>query len=165
MFLNARNLRVLAIGAHPDDIELGCGGLIYRLVSECSASVMFLVVRPGRGILRSWVEHFRRLYEDPVLLASAEEDRLKKIFLHQTALVGAALKSATRAELLELPPEYNYPLFFKEMFGAVEEFGSLADVVTLRYDVYFRNPAPGWHERLQGPPARVAWLRDRLGRD
>jgi LmbE family N-acetylglucosaminyl deacetylase len=51
MFLNAQNLRVLVIGAHPDDIELGCGGLIYRLISECGAVVKFLVVTPG---LRHW---------------------------------------------------------------------------------------------------------------
>ena len=29
-----RPLRILAIGAHPDDIEIGCGGTILRLVAE-----------------------------------------------------------------------------------------------------------------------------------
>jgi LmbE family N-acetylglucosaminyl deacetylase len=27
--------RILALGAHPDDIEIGCGGTILRLVAEC----------------------------------------------------------------------------------------------------------------------------------
>ena len=79
--------------------------------------------------------------------------------------MGAVLKSVRREDMLELPPQYNYPLFFKEMFGAVVEFDSVADVVTLRYDVYFRNPAPDWHTRLKGPAERVAWLKEHLARD
>ncbi|MHC4608221.1 MAG: PIG-L deacetylase family protein [Planctomycetota bacterium] len=44
-------LRILVIGAHPDDIELGCAGFIYRLVKECKAKVEFLIVSPG---LKHW---------------------------------------------------------------------------------------------------------------
>jgi LmbE family N-acetylglucosaminyl deacetylase len=38
--------RVLAIGAHPDDIELGAGGLIHRL-RRAEADVRFLVLTAG----------------------------------------------------------------------------------------------------------------------
>ena len=38
---------VLAIGAHPDDIELGAGGLIYRLIKDLNATVHFLIITPG----------------------------------------------------------------------------------------------------------------------
>lgn len=38
---------VLAIGAHPDDIELGCGGFIHRLVHERKAKVYFAVLTGG----------------------------------------------------------------------------------------------------------------------
>jgi LmbE family N-acetylglucosaminyl deacetylase len=51
MFFNASRLRVLAIGAHPDDIELGCGGFLWRLMREFSATIKFLIVSPG---LRTW---------------------------------------------------------------------------------------------------------------
>ncbi len=47
MLFVTQKLRVLAIGAHPDDIELGAGGLIWRLVSECSADVRFLILTCG----------------------------------------------------------------------------------------------------------------------
>ena len=40
-------LRVLAIGAHPDDIEIGCGGTIMRLVAAGSG-VRGLLGRPER---------------------------------------------------------------------------------------------------------------------
>ena len=39
--------RVLAIGAHPDDIEIGTGGFIHRLTSKYRAHVHFLVLTEG----------------------------------------------------------------------------------------------------------------------
>jgi hypothetical protein len=123
-----------------------------------------LVVRPARGLLRKWAADFPRLYRDPVLVAMCRRDPLRNLFLHQAALAGAVLTRLSRAEMVELSDHCNYPIFFKEMYGAVKEFGSIHGVVTLRYDVYFRNPAPDWSEKLKGPPATIAWLKERLGR-
>lgn len=47
MLLGSKRPRVLAIGAHPDDIEIGAGGFIYRLITERRAEVTFLVITPG----------------------------------------------------------------------------------------------------------------------
>jgi hypothetical protein len=123
-----------------------------------------LVVRPEREVLRAWANYFETLYGDATLMQWVEQDELKRIFLHQTALVGAVLNSLRRDEMVELSERYNYPVFFKEMFGAEAEFDTLDAVVTLRYDVYFRNPAPDWAEKLKGPADRIAWLKQRLGR-
>ena len=41
MLLIKQHSRVLAIGAHPDDIEIGAGGFICRLVKEFDAAVTF----------------------------------------------------------------------------------------------------------------------------
>lgn len=38
---------VLAIGAHPDDIEIGAGGLVYRLIQEHNAVMHFLILTEG----------------------------------------------------------------------------------------------------------------------
>ncbi len=122
-----------------------------------------LVVRPERGVLRQWAEYFKTLYTDSVLVEWARQDQLKRIFVHQTALVGAVLNTLKRNEMIELSERYNYPLFFKEMFGAIDEFTSVDEIATLRYDVYFRDPAPDWHTKLHGPADRIEWLRQRLG--
>jgi LmbE family N-acetylglucosaminyl deacetylase len=41
--------RVLAIGAHPDDIEIGCGGTILKLIEEGAVSEIRWVVLSGDG--------------------------------------------------------------------------------------------------------------------
>ena len=123
-----------------------------------------LVVRPERGILRRWARDFPRLYRDPVFAEWCRQDRLKLIFLHQAALAGTILSGLKRQEMVDLGPRYNFPLFFKEMFGARREFDSIAGVTTLRYDIYFQNAATDWAERLKGPPEKIAWLKARLGR-
>jgi hypothetical protein len=123
-----------------------------------------LVVRPERGILRRWAEDFTVLYDDSTLVAQCRQDVTKRIFLHQTALVGAILNLADRDEMMELSRWYNYPLFFREMYGASQAFDTIDRVITLRYDVYFRDPAPDWPERLKGPAETIDWLAGRLGR-
>lgn len=42
-------LHVLAIGAHPDDIEIGCGGTLLRLVAEGAVSAATWLVLSGEG--------------------------------------------------------------------------------------------------------------------
>jgi hypothetical protein len=121
-----------------------------------------LVVRPRRGILRKWAECFPLLYRDPVLKEMCRKDVEKRIFLHQTALVGAVLNQLKREEMKEIPPRYNYPLFFHETYSAARKFDSLDEIITLRYDVYFRNAKPGWSKRLKASPKIVSWLKARF---
>jgi hypothetical protein len=123
-----------------------------------------LVVRPERHILRRWAEDFTRLYADRSLIDMCEKDITRRIFLHQTALVGV-VNHVSRDEMIELPETYNYPLFFHEQWEAADEFGSIENVVTLRYDTYFRDPDPDWRNQLRGPDHLVAWLSERLGSD
>lgn len=121
-----------------------------------------LVVRPERAILRRWATSFPILYRDAVFADWCRQDQGKNLFLHQAALAGAVLGHLDRREMVELDLRYNFPLFFKEMFGAEREFHSIADVVTLRHESYFRSPAPGWENSLAGPPEKVKWIRERF---
>ncbi|MCP4680328.1 MAG: hypothetical protein GY854_33535, partial [Deltaproteobacteria bacterium] len=72
-----------------------------------------LVVRPEKSILRNWGRDFGKLYRDSTIVAMCREKVDNRIFIHQTALVGAVLNELARDELVELPAEYSYPLFFE----------------------------------------------------
>jgi hypothetical protein len=123
-----------------------------------------LAVRPERGLLKAWAEAFSALYNDPVLAGMCGKDERARVFLHQAALSGAIMKHLDRDEMELLPAGYNYPLFFEKTDGADKAFDTLDGVVTLRYDVAFRNPAPDWSAKLKGPAETVSWLEKRLGR-
>ena len=45
----ASPVRALAIGAHPDDIEIGCAGTIMKLIEESAVSEVRWVVLSGEG--------------------------------------------------------------------------------------------------------------------
>jgi LmbE family N-acetylglucosaminyl deacetylase len=45
-----RPLRVLAIGAHPDDIEIGCGATLLRLAAEAPETEFQFLVLSGAGV-------------------------------------------------------------------------------------------------------------------
>jgi LmbE family N-acetylglucosaminyl deacetylase len=47
--LGASRLRVLAIGSHADDIEIGCGGTLLRLAEELEALELHWVVLSAEG--------------------------------------------------------------------------------------------------------------------
>lgn len=122
-----------------------------------------LVVRPAGGVLRAWASDFQKLYRDERFVEMCREQAGLKVFLHQMALVGAVLNRVERDRLEELPETYNYPIFFHQQFESPREFSSIEGVVTLRHDVYFRDPDPDWRNQLAGPPEQVVWLSARLG--
>jgi LmbE family N-acetylglucosaminyl deacetylase len=49
-------LRILAIGAHPDDIEIGCGGTLLRLAREGRIAGVTWAVLSGTGVRRAEAE-------------------------------------------------------------------------------------------------------------
>lgn len=122
-----------------------------------------IAVRPEFGILRKWGGDFTKLYRDSVLADMCDNDIENRIFLHQTALVGAVMNTIDRDQMIELSDRYNYPIFFDIMFGADRPFDSLNNVVTLRYDYYFRDPEPNWEDKLKGDKKVIGWIKDRLG--
>jgi hypothetical protein len=121
-----------------------------------------LVVRPDAGILKKWVEYYGKLYQDTVLKKMCEEDISKRIFLHQTALTGAILNQYTPEDILLLSDRMNYPIFFREQFGAKKDFHDISDVVTFRHESYFNNPDPEWEKKISGPQDKIDWIREHL---
>jgi lipopolysaccharide biosynthesis glycosyltransferase len=121
-----------------------------------------LVVRPEAKILRKWAEYYERLYNDTLLRKLCKMDVRKRIFLHQTALTGAILNHLTKDEIIELSDCYNYPVFFREQFGAKKDFHNITRMVTFRHESYFSIPDTDWEKKLTGSPEKIEWIKEHL---
>jgi len=88
-----------------------------------------VVVRPEQCILRKWAEMFTVLYQDSLIKKFCEQDQRKRIFTFQVALTGAILNSLEQSEMYQLSDRINYPIFFKEMFGANRDFHDISNAV------------------------------------
>jgi len=63
-------LHVLCLGAHSDDIEIGCGGTILRLIHEYPQVIFHWVVFSARGVRRLEAEHASEMFAGRQRLAS-----------------------------------------------------------------------------------------------
>ena len=76
--------RVLAIGAHPDDVELGSGGFLARFVTDCEAEVHIAIMTYGthhwrRGRLFEEDERAREALEAVgILLGTTDNGHLRE---------------------------------------------------------------------------------------
>jgi len=121
-----------------------------------------LVVRPEKKIFKNWSNNFIKLYNDPGIILECKDNFKKRIFLHQVALAGTVLSLLNKEEMFQFNENINYPLFFKRMFGAKENFDNINNAVTIRYDMYFRNPEPDWSKKLIGSTTKIEWLEKKL---
>ncbi len=123
-----------------------------------------VVARPEKGIMKKWAEMLIRLAGDPVIRKLSEQEPRKRLFTFQVALTGAILNVVERDKMLEFSHRINYPIFFKEMFGAKKDFHDISGAVTVRYEHFFQNPPPDWETILKGPADRIAWIKARFNR-
>jgi len=119
-----------------------------------------LVVRPERGLLRSWRDTMRQLMADSAFDRFYEEAILYRFFLHQAALAGTILTLFDRSQLRQLPPEYAYPLHMHAVVPADSRPASLNDVTTCRYDTFFDDA--GWRDSIQIREPLLGWLEERI---
>ncbi len=125
-----------------------------------------VVVRPERGILKHWEEILVLLAGDPVIKEICQKDRSKRLFTFQVALTGAVLNTLARSEMLAFSDRINYPIFFREMFGAKKDFHDITGVATVRYEYFLQNTPPDWDKALRGPADQIAWIKERFaGKD
>ena len=83
-------LQVLCLGAHSDDIEIGCGGTILRLVEEYPCTVIHWVVFSALGEREAEAERGAALFAGPTRLRGPLLKRFPDGFL---PFVGAEVKA------------------------------------------------------------------------
>jgi hypothetical protein len=102
-----------------------------------------LVVRPERGLLRSWQADFERVRSLPEFGPFYQQSELYPIFMHQVVLAGSLLSSLKPDEVQQFPFEVNYPLHLHEKVSEKRRPTSFDQLITCRYEDYaetFSNP-------------------------
>ncbi|MHC4174196.1 MAG: PIG-L deacetylase family protein [Planctomycetota bacterium] len=93
---------VLAIGAHPDDVELGCGGFISRFVLDCRAKVHVAIMTYGthhwqKGKVFQEDERAKEALRAVRILLGIATDRAAQKYLHLGGFKDCELANAGHA--------------------------------------------------------------------
>lgn len=86
-----RPLRILCLGAHSDDIEIGCGGTVLRLLEEHPDAEVHWVVFSATGVRGVEAQEAARLFAGPKALRGPQLKAFPDGFM---PFVGAEVKKA-----------------------------------------------------------------------
>lgn len=102
-------MRILAIGAHPDDVELGCGGTLMKL-SQAGAKIRALILSRGR---RGNLSDADRAAETRQALAAIGVTDIRVCDFEDTRLTYALCEMVTviEEEVNSLQPHRVYTMF------------------------------------------------------
>jgi LmbE family N-acetylglucosaminyl deacetylase len=95
-------LRVLCLGCHSDDIEIGCGGSILRLAAERPDCVFYWVVFSAVDLRAVEAEHAVARFVDPLHLRRVVLGSFRDGFM---PFVGAEIKSLFEELKQEVSPD------------------------------------------------------------
>jgi len=105
-----RPLRVLCLGAHSDDIEIGCGGTILRLAVENPGCVFHWVVFSAFGVRGPEARHGAELFTKGATLEGPVMKEFRDGFL---PFVGAEVKSVFE-QLKSISPDVVFTHYRKD---------------------------------------------------
>lgn len=103
---------VLAIGSHPDDIEIGCGGFVRRLITEFGAVVRFLVLTEGRHSKEGMYEGSTRRKEaiDAAVALGVKPEHVEVLRFMDCGLHECGHEMIGEIERRIYHPDYHQPL-------------------------------------------------------
>ena len=112
MFTLSNDLKVLALGAHPDDIELSCGGSLLKLKNEYKADIYTLVFSCGE--LKS---NPKTRTEEQIKAGEFLNVSKSKILKYEdgSILANHKLVSETEKYIKKLNPEAHIEVFGQEL--------------------------------------------------
>ncbi|MFX1312922.1 MAG: flavin reductase family protein [Promethearchaeota archaeon] len=110
-----------------------------------------LIVRPERGLLQSWWNTYKELYNEQCFRDYYNKNYIYAIFIHQAVLSGIILSTMERNELYELPFDYNYPLNLYYNCPFVYRVKNVNELTTVRYEdlknlknIPIQDPLKSW---------------------
>jgi hypothetical protein len=134
--------------------------LVDQVKIRAQVNAGLLVVRPEKGLLRSWRDDFLRLYPLSQWEPFYKENILYKVFIHQAILAGTMLARLSPNEIHYFPRRVNYPLFLHDRYPFAHRPAGLKELVTFRYDAYKFFENINWLEILPAEEPLRNWLKE-----
>ena len=152
-------MRILAVGAHPDDLEILCGGTLARYVNEGQEVVMCHASRGDRGSFVHTREEIARIKPALVIVDSVQTVFSLK-FQSAPGSIGQVREAAT--QLLFMAEGQNIPTF---LVGHITKDGSLAGPKVLEHVVdtvlYFEGERHHSHRVVRAVKNRFGAISER----
>lgn len=115
-------------------------------------------VNPARGWMRQWLAYFEALAGDADFQASACQDELHHIFLHQAVLSALIAARLDERRLRILPPDYSYPYNLHGSLPPDRRARSLNELVCIAYEE--RPLHPDLVDDIEIHEPLRSWLRE-----
>ncbi|MFX0039613.1 MAG: flavin reductase family protein [Promethearchaeota archaeon] len=110
-----------------------------------------LIIRPEKGLLQSWWQFYKDLFNKQIFREYYNKNYLYAIFMHQAVLSGVILSTMEQSEIYELPFEYNYPLNLYYYCPVVYRAKNINKLITVRFEdlkdiskVPIQDPLKSW---------------------
>jgi len=144
-------LSILCLGAHSDDIEIGCGGTLLRLAQQYPGSVFHWVVFSATGARHDEAERAARLFVDS---ASLTRPRLQAFPDGFMPFVGAEVKKVFEELKREVLPQL---IFTHNRLDAHQDHRLLAELTwnTFRDHLILEYEIPKYDGDLGKPSVFV----------
>lgn len=118
-----------------------------------------VVVRPERGVLRTWWQNHLRLHNHPAVTPWSAKGEYYQVLVHQAALSGSILGRLGPGEVQVFPHQVSYPLHLHDQYPAALRPEWMEDLITCRYYLEYDPRCLEWLPARE-PLAR--WLKTYL---
>jgi hypothetical protein len=116
--------------------------------------------RPGKGLLRAWLDVYLTVYDEADLKEFYGRDRRYEVFVHQAIFSGVILSRLSGEEACELPPTYNYPVHLHGEDVTDRRPVGMEENVTLRHEGFYEDP--DWRDKMPAGELLKRWIAERL---
>lgn len=124
------------------------------------ANAGLLIVRPEKGILRSWGKNLEDTHALPKFQSFFRENSAYAIFMHQAALTAAIVQKTKSEERLILPESYLFSV--DNFFDYPEDIRpqNLDQITTGRFHDFFA--LENWQAKITASSKLINWFQNQL---
>lgn len=122
-FKNGKKPRILCLGAHPDDIEIGCGGTILRFINEKPDAQFRWVVFSGSKIRNNEALESSSLFLKEIISKKIDINDFRESYF---PFIGAEIKDYFE----RIKREFNPDLIFTHHIGDAHQDHNLISKLT-----------------------------------